>query len=87
MKIACDNGIAFSAIAEIERHGHEVVFRALDDPDEWWFAEALKYGAECFVSHDWDIILMADAGGLKSIQMPNGIKGKAQADFVVRRLR
>lgn len=84
MKLACDNSISGAAIRALRRAGHETVVWAQDEPDEWWFAAGVAKGAECFVSPDWDIVLMADERGIMRVQMPNGVKGVAQATVILR---
>ena len=83
MKIACDTGIARVAINALEEVGHEVVYWAGAQPDEWWFPEAVAAGATLFVSHDWDIINMAMNHNLDAIRMQQGIRGVAQAKAVL----
>lgn len=85
MKLACDQ-IASKAMDALEAAGHEIVYCAGQDPDEWWVAEAVKRGAECLISHDWDVVLMADERGLKRVKMPDGIAGVKQAEFVLKEL-
>lgn len=85
MKLACDNGISLAACDALEAAGHEVVFRAVDEPDEWWVREAIERGAECFVSCDWDIELMADDRGKLSVRLDGngGVRGAAQAAAIL----
>jgi len=86
MMLACDNGISMTAIKELQARGHEVVYWADDEHDEWWFRAALDAGAEVFISHDWDIVLMADARYKPRIHMKQGIGGARQAAFILRKL-
>lgn len=87
MKLACDNSVSRAAIAALAAAGHDTVVWAEDEPDEWWFAEGVAKGAECFISPDWDIALMADNHGFKRVLLPNGVKGVDQAAVVLRLMR
>ena len=87
MKIACDTGVSRAAIEVLQQHGHEVVYWASTEPDEWWFKDASAKGAEVFVSNDWDIILMADEHGKERVHLRNGIAGSKQAEPILRGLR
>lgn len=70
----------------LEAAGHEVVYWASDEPDEWWFRDALRAGAELFVSPDWDIVLMADERNAARVLLKNGIRGAEQARPVLREI-
>lgn len=87
MKIACDTGVSGAAIEVLRQSGYEVVFWAMEEPDEWWFKEALGLGADVFVSHDWDIILMADERSKERIHLRPGVRGRDQAKQIIRGIR
>lgn len=87
MKIACDTGVSGAAIDVLKKNGHEIVYWASHEPDEWWFKDANERGAEVFVSHDWDIVLMADEAGKARIHLRNGIAGSRQAEPILRGLK
>lgn len=88
MKLALDNGISRAAARELAAAGHEIVYHAGDEHDEWWFREACEAGAECFVSADWDIVLMADEADKLRVKLDGngGIRGAAQAEVILRKL-
>lgn len=83
MRIAVDCGISNDAIDVLEAAGHDVVYKAGEEPDEWWVKDALKYKPELFVSHDWDIVIIAVEKDCKAVRMPDGIAGAAQAKIVL----
>jgi hypothetical protein len=87
MKIACDQAVSQRAVMLLQAHGHDVVYHATDhELDSWWVKKAIACGAELFVSHDTDIICLADNFGLARIELPQRCKGEAQARFVLAEL-
>ncbi len=88
MKLALDNVVSRRAAHMLKAAGHIVVYHAEDEHDEWWFREACEAGAECFVSCDWDIVLMADNAGKLAMRLNGngGVRGAAQAAVILRRL-
>lgn len=83
MRIAVDNQISGSTINLLENKGHKVVFWARHEHDEWWFLEALDKGADIFISPDWDIVILANQHDVPCIHLPQGLKGKDQATYIL----
>lgn len=87
MRVAFDTQVPSATIKAAEGCGHQVVYWAKDEHDEWWFREAMERGADVFVSPDWDIALMANKNGLGFIKLPRGIGKSRLVDFILNRLK
>lgn len=84
--VAVDNQVPFSAIRMIEACGFHVVVRAVDHPDEEWFAKAVELGATVFVSPDHDIQQLCRQHGRTWVRLKQGLKGIEVAHYVTKKL-
>lgn len=86
MLIACDNQVPFGAIQMMAARGFHCVFRAKNEKDCDWFAQAVESGAAVFISPDWDIEQLCKAHGKEFIRLKQGLRGIEVAHYVTRQL-
>jgi hypothetical protein len=82
MKIAVDNQISKLNVKQLINRGLEIVYRADDQFDNIWFNEALNFGAEIFVSPDFDIDQLCEKYKVLYIRLPQNISGLCLNDFI-----
>lgn len=85
MRIAVDNQVSAQCIDKLNRE-HEVVLCANDMPDEEWIELAVDLDVEAIVSPDLDVPNYLDKlnSDIIWIELPQGIKGHNQFDFLIK---
>lgn len=85
MKIAVDNQVSKQCIDSLNRK-HEVILCANDRADEEWVELAMDLGVDIIISPDLDIPNYLDKANsdIIWIELPQGIKGHNQFDFLIK---
>jgi hypothetical protein len=89
-RLGVDVAIAARTMYRLSEHNIEVVYEAgHGEPDEVWFAAAMRAGVHVIVSPDSDLEELCAGVNLPFIRLPNrrGLHWREQATYIIDKLR